>query len=194
MDPRQLFMLALTLMTWSYLYRENFFYRLAEKTFIGITVGQLLCLQLQALWSQDIALVTRGEWLLILPTVIGATYLLRLSQKYRWISRYAVALLVASSVGLAVRVLPWIVEQHIVAVMAKLTVLDNAIILTAVVTSIFYFYFMRKPGGIAEQISKIGRGFIMVNLGAIAAGVFLVRLATLTERVQFILRTLGIIP
>ena len=193
MDVRSLVMVALTLMIWSFLYKENIFYRFAEKTFLAVTAAQLLGLQLQSLWAQDVSRIMNGEIMLILPTILGLFYLLRISNEYRWISTYSIAILLGTSLGLAVRVMPWTVERSIIATLLPFNSINNILIVIGVVATLFYFYFMRKPGGIPENISKIGRGFIMINFGAIAAGVLLTRLTYLVERTRFILEVLGLI-
>jgi len=194
MDPRELLMVAITACIWSFLYKETIFYRLGEKAFIGIAAAQTLCTGLQAVWAQNIVRVTGGDYLLIIPMLLGLSYLLRLSPTYRWISRYAIAILLGVGMGMAVRVAPWTFEQQVTSLFMNLTQPNNIIIIIGALTTVFYFIFMRKPGSVPDTISKIGRGFLMVNFGAIAAGVLLTRMTYLTERVHFILRALGIIP
>jgi hypothetical protein len=193
MDPRELLMVGLIFCIWSFLYKENIFFRFAEKAFIAVTAGQTLCLGLQAVWNQNLARLTGGEYILIIPTLLGLTYLLRLSENYRWVSRFAIAIMMGTAVGMATRTQPFYVESQLLSTLLDLSQPNNIIIVVGAITSIFYFYFMRKPGTIADTVSKVGRGFLMINYGGIAAGVLLTRMTYLQERVHFILKALGII-
>jgi len=193
-DPLQLLGVFLVLAIWSYLFKENQVYYFAEKTFLSITIAHSFCSGLITVWNQDVTRMLGGEYLLLIPTVLGLSYLLRLSSKYRWISRYSNAIILGSMIGISLQTQPITIQSNLKATMLDLSQPNNIIIIIGALTTIFYYYFMRKPGTISDYIAKIGRGFIMVTIGATAANVILTRQAYLTERINFILKALSIIP
>lgn len=193
MDPLDLIMIFWVFAVWSYvLYKENIVYAFAEKTFIAVSAGHVLMTGLTSLWNQDISRIVSGEVLLIIPTVIGFFYLLRLNTQYRWLSRYSTALFIGTTLGMSIRVLPFRIEGYLLSTMVDLTQINNIIIIIGTLTTIWYYYFMRKPGTIPDSIAKIGRAFIMINIGSSAAGTLLTRQAYLSERISFLLTSLGL--
>ena len=194
MNPLDLIMVLFVFAIWSYvLWRENIVYDFAEKTFIAVSAGHSVMLGLTTLWNQDLARIATGETILIIPTILGLTYLLRLSKGYAWVSRYSTALIIGTILSMNVRTLPYNFESQLKATMLNLSNPNNIVIVVAAATTIFYYYFRRKPGMISDTLAKIGRGFIMSYIGAAAAGTLLTRQAYLTERVSFILKAFGII-
>jgi len=193
MSPIELLQVALLLFVWSFLYKENVFFRISEKIFVAITVGQTICITIDSLWKQNVTRLIGGEFILLIPTLLGVTYLLRLNTKYKWASRYPNALLIGVGMGMSIRAIPYTVQIYMSAMMKNLLDPNNILIFIACITTIFYFFFMRKPGRIADPIAKIGRAFILFNLGTVAAGVFLSRLSYLVDMLKFILRTFNLI-
>jgi hypothetical protein len=194
MDPLNLIMIFWVFAVWSYvLYKENLIYAFAEKTFIAVSAGHVLMTGLTSLWKQDLARIVSGEILLIIPTILGLFYLLRLNTQYQWLSRYSTGIFIGVTLGMAVRVLPYRIEGYLISSMVDLTQINNIILIIGTLTTIFYYYFMRKPGVIPDTVAKIGRFFIMINIGTSAAGTLLTRQAYLSERINFLLTALGLI-
>jgi len=194
MDAVQLVGVILVFAIWSYvIYKENIAYSFAEKTFIGVTVGHSVMLGLTAMWNQNISKVSAGNLLLIIPILLGFTYLLRLSPKYTWISRYATGIHIGTVLGMAICIAPITINSYIRATFLDLRNPNNIVIVGGAILVIFYYFFQRKPGRISDILSKVGRAYIMINIGSSAAGTLLTRQAYLTERVSFLLKAFGII-
>lgn len=114
----------LTLSIYSFLYRDNPFYRFAEHLFVGISVGygiviaihqgiipkawEPLSEAMSALWT-----VIRGRatletvnalWGLIkiIPIAIGLLFFARLSPRHTWLIRYPIAILIGFAAGIAI--------------------------------------------------------------------------------------------
>ncbi len=114
----------LTLCIYSFLYRDNPFYRFAEHLFVGISVGygiviaihqgiiplawEPLSEAMSALWT-----VIRGQatletinalWGLIkiIPIAIGLLFFARLSPRHTWLIRYPIAILIGFGAGIAI--------------------------------------------------------------------------------------------
>jgi len=113
----------LTLSIFSFLYKDNPFYKFAEHLFVGISaaywmsigiwttlVPNLLC-RLCPGWVNSLAgsdclcppasLVTGYDrWIYLIPLVLGFILLMRLSPKGGWISRWSLAFIVGITAGL----------------------------------------------------------------------------------------------
>ncbi|MDE0086123.1 MAG: hypothetical protein OXU23_10455 [Candidatus Poribacteria bacterium] len=114
----------LTLCVYSFLYRDNPFYRFAEHLFVGISVGYGIVIAIHqgviplaweplseavsALWTEIIGETTaetRGAlWGLfkIIPIVIGLLFFARLSPRHNWLVRYPIAILIGFGAGIAI--------------------------------------------------------------------------------------------
>ena len=86
----------------SFLYKDNPFYRLAEHIFAGLSAGYYVGLVwheviLRQLWSP---LTNDGQWLLIIPLLLGTLMFGRFFPRYAWISRTPLAFVMAVTAGI----------------------------------------------------------------------------------------------
>ncbi len=115
---------ALTLCIYSFLYRDNPFYRFAEHLFVGISVGYGIVIAIHegvlplaweplseafgGLWTEITGDVTPESrqtlWGLfrIIPICIGLLFFARLSPNYTWLIRYPIAILIGFGAGAAI--------------------------------------------------------------------------------------------
>ncbi len=114
----------LTLCIYSFLYKDNPFYRFAEHLFIGISVGYGIVIAIHqgviplaweplseafsGLWTEITGDVTpesrQALWGLfrIIPIFIGLLFFARLSPTYTWLIRYPIAILIGFGAGVAI--------------------------------------------------------------------------------------------
>ncbi len=114
----------LTLCIYSFLYRDNPFYRFAEHLFVGISVGYLIVIgihqgvipltweplskAMSALWTEIIGETTpetrQALWGLfkIIPIAIGLLFFARLSPRHTWLIRIPIAILIGFGAGAAI--------------------------------------------------------------------------------------------
>jgi len=93
----------LTLMIYSFLYKENPFYRFAEHVFMGLSIGYIAVI----LWFNYIIPnvyqpLISGQWSLIFPILLGLMSFGIFSKKYNWLIRYPLAFYVAAYAGIAI--------------------------------------------------------------------------------------------
>jgi hypothetical protein len=100
----------LTLCIYSFLYRDNPFYRFAEHLFVGISVGYGIVISIHQgfipfAWKPFYAAVT-GESLSglikLIPIGIGLLFFARLSPRHTWLIRYPIAILIGFGAGIAI--------------------------------------------------------------------------------------------
>ena len=112
---------GLTLAMYSFLYRDNPLFKLAEHLYLGVSVGygitiavhQYLAKQLyepliEPLISPETA-KHAPEWAVLIPVALGFCMLARFIPRYAWLSRYAFAIVVGWGAGL---MLPQVVVRR----------------------------------------------------------------------------------
>ncbi|MDE0482138.1 MAG: hypothetical protein OXI67_06145 [Candidatus Poribacteria bacterium] len=114
----------LTLCIYSFLYRDNPFYRFAEHLFVGISVGYGIVIAIHqgviplaweplseavsALWTEITGETTpeirSALWGLfkIIPIAFGLLFFARLSPRHNWLVRYPIAILIGFGAGIAI--------------------------------------------------------------------------------------------
>lgn len=114
----------LTLCIYSFLYRDNPFYRFAEHLFIGISVGYGIVITIHqgfipfawkplseamtALWTEikrEATPETRealSGLIKLIPIGIGLLFFARLSPRHTWLIRYPIAILIGFTAGIAI--------------------------------------------------------------------------------------------
>src|SRR5574339_1208191 len=95
---------GLTLFIFSFLYKDNPLFKLAEHLYVGVSVGYTIV----KTWDSVIVhliikpIVENGEFALLIPVAIGFLMLTRYVPKAAWMSRYAFAFIVGLGSGLAI--------------------------------------------------------------------------------------------
>ena len=139
---------------------------------------------------------------MIIPTVLGLLLFVRfISRKHRWLSRWAIAVLVAVGMGLNVRGTVeagiWMVSLATMQLAKNFTTdyYGNLFMFLSIVFSLSYFVFTKEHKGALKPVTTAGRWFLMIGLGALYASTTNTRLATLIPRIQWLIYTwLGLSP
>lgn len=98
----QIWLMAfVTLALFSFMYKDNPIYRIAEHIFAGLTAGYQVGLIwdtviLQQLWNPMLT----GKWWLFVPGILGFLMFTRFSQKYSWVSRTSLAFVMGVTAGI----------------------------------------------------------------------------------------------
>lgn len=198
----------LTLCIFSFLYKDNPFYKFAEHLFVGVTNGYAVTVIFhRVLMPNAISpLFTQGKIWLIIPLIIGALYLTRFIPRISWLVRIPIAIVMGYSVGTAI---PATIEADIVRQIqgtiltpqnfqawnaGSIGILWSIILFIGVVCTLSYFYFSREHKGVLGVTSRIGIIFIMIGFGAAFGYTVMARISLLIGRLQFLLGDwLGII-
>lgn len=162
----------LTLAIWSFFYRENWIYNVAENLGVGIYVGNSLIVGLDTINRMGIQPFLKGtDYTLIIPLILGPLVLVRLRRKLAWISSFPMAIIYGVSAGLMMRNLPKIdIIDMIASVSSDFGSLNPSLMLMSIVTitTLLYFtYTFKGPVGTAiTTVGKLGRYFFMIAIGA----------------------------
>ena len=210
----------LTLAIFSFLYKDNPVYKMAEHIFIGVSAGYMVALEywnvfVPNLWNP---LVSGGNYILIVPFALGLLLFTRFSPRASWLSRWAIAAMVGSYAGFAVigalqgdliaqvraSMIPLysaravasvsLVENANEYIFALLGVIQNPLIIVGLLTTLIYFFFSREHRGSLGVASRIGIYFLMISFGASFGYTVMSRVSLLIGRLHFLLSDwLGII-
>ena len=207
-----------TLAIFSFLIKENAFYRFFEHLFIGIAsgLGPMLILR-DFLWPNIIepmlglTVVTYPDGtqsepyqplylLYLIPMVFGCLYYFIYSQRYSWLAKLVIGFTLGASGTLAIRgffaeAVPQIASSFkplIVFVDGNLSLMEsfnNALFVATLLLVLNYFFFtFGKEGSLQGTMAPLGRPLLMVCFGAFFGSTVMARLALLVERVQFVVR------
>jgi hypothetical protein len=197
----------LTLCIFSFLYRDNPFYRFAEHLFVGVAAGYLLAVQYQDVILPNVWMplasglhTPQSIVLALIPAVLGVLMLSRIWERMRGPARWAIAFYVGIYSGIAV---PGYLQGQIFAQLSDAVkpfapgwgAINSALILLGLLTVLAYFFFSAPHRGIHGAGARIGIWFLMVAFGASFGYTVMARVSLLISRVQFLLRDwLHLIP
>jgi hypothetical protein len=210
----------LTLMIFSFLYKDNPFYKFAEHLFVGVSAAYWMVI---GIWStlmpnlvgriapdslQGIINMpenARAEYHFLIPAVFGVLMLMRLVERVSWLSRWAMAFVIGFAAGTNFTrylqsdfvgqvyntMLPLIaMSDGKIAVGATISAI---ILIVGVISALIYFFFSKEHSGSFGAISKLGIWFLMVTFGAAFGYTVMARISLLTGRMQYLGEWLGTI-
>ena len=204
----------LTLAILSFLYQDNAFYKFAEHLFVGVSAAYWMCM---GFWNTLVPNliaklhppIVKGvlpaiaekppEYWYIIPAALGIMFLMRLSPKAPWISRWALAFIVGTTTGLNLvrylrsdflgqiksTLIPVIVVEN-----GSLSVggsLSNIVIVVGVLCGLIYFFFSKEHKGLFGVASRVGIYILMITFGASFGYTVMARISLLVGRMSFLL-------
>lgn len=189
-----------TFSIFSFLYKDNPFYKLAEQIFVGLSAAYWLVylfysIMLPNLFSKLVH-DFKGNIILLIPAALGIMMLLRIFPKTQWISRFPIAIMIGTSAGInMVRYTKSDLLSQISATMinpfASSTpsiVIGNILLILGTICGVYYFYFSKKQEGISAVPSKLGIWFLMISFGASFGYTVMARISLLIGRLEFLLK------
>lgn len=197
MDIGTLIAAILTLFIFSFLYKDNPFYKFAEYLLVGISVGYFIVISIKTTVVPKLIfpIFREGDLLYLIPGILGFFMFLRFLPKLAWLSRISMALIIGAGAGVSI---PAMMQAQIFAQMkasmGSYASINNIIVALAVITTLSYFFFSREHKGALGTSAKIGVFFMMLFFGATFGYTVMSRVTLLIGRAQFLLGDfLGII-
>lgn len=186
---------GLTLCIYSFLYKDNPFYKFAESLYVGVSAGYWLIYTyayvIQPMLIEPIA--NNGEYVLLIPAFFGMIMLTRWFPKIAWLSRWAIAFTVGIGSGLGITgyiqgfILPQVQATILPVTGFNLETLNNILIIVGVLTTLVYFYFSKKHSGVIGTGARVGVTFIMIAFGASFGYTVMARISLLIGRFYFLI-------
>jgi hypothetical protein len=197
---------GLTLFIFSFLYKDNPLFKLAENLYVGVSVGYTIVktydtVIVHLIWKP---IVENKEWTLLIPVAIGLLMLTRYVPKTAWLSRYAFAFIVGVGSGLAIpRTISSFILKQIEDTVRPLMMLvpgdglsftwnllnpassvNTIIILIGVSSVLFYFFFSVEHTGAGKAVARTGILFLMIAFGAAFGYTVMARMSLLIGRLS----------
>lgn len=196
-DHFQLWLRAyLILSLFSFLYRDNRFYRLSEHIFAGLSAGYYVGLIWQTVIIQQLVnpMVDNGEWWLVFPGLLGVLMFTRLIPKWSWVSRVSLAFVIGNTAGIyLISSLHGLILPQMLSTMNAVNtdgsfagILLALVVIVGVISTLVYFYFSKEHTGILGGTARIGIWFIMIAFGAHFGYTVMARVSLLIGRAQFL--------
>ena len=178
----------LTLCIFSFLYKDNQFYKFAEALFIGVSMGYAIPLVYENAFIPFVyrPIFVKHNFWIIIPSILGALYIFRFNKKLGWLARYPIVF------GLAIVGMGVIMSMHasvLVQMRSAMLPLDNIntiLIFIGTVTILMYFFFSREHKGLYGKVTNIGVWFMMIGFGASFGYTVMARISLLIGRIQFL--------
>jgi hypothetical protein len=178
----------LTLCIFSFLYKDNPFYKFAERLVAGVAAGYWTMLLFHTNFTDKVIYTMQnGQYAYIIPILLGIGMWTRFSKKYSWISRYSIAFYIGISTGVSIPVFMYTaIFMQISATMIPLSTVNNVLIVVFVLCGLFYFFFSKAHTGAFNVVSKIGIYTLMIGFGAGFGLTVMGRVALLVQRILFL--------
>lgn len=179
----------LTLCIFSFLYKDNPFYKFAESLFVGVSMGYAIPLVYENAFIPFVyrPIFVEHNFLIIIPSIMGALYIFRFTRNLSWLSRYPIVFGMAI-VGMGVPMsMHGSVLVQMRSAMLPLDNLNTILIFIGTVTILMYFFFSKEHRGLYGKITNIGVWFMMIGFGASFGYTVMARISLLIGRIQFLL-------
>lgn len=163
----------------SFLYKENPFYRLTEHAFVGAGAGYAISTAFTTIRNNAwVPLTTKGTYHMIVPIILGLLLYARFVKQYAWMSRWSISYLVGIGVGMSL--ITAFSAQVVVQLRASFITflvkdgagklilsrsINNAIIVLGLLSCLAYFVFSVERKGIMKPIAIPGRWILMLTFG-----------------------------
>jgi len=189
---------GLSLFMYSFLYKDNPFFKLGEHIYVGASIGYTLAITYDEVMVKKlyVPMVQQGKWWLVVPALLGLLMLARFIPSIAWLSRISFDFILGISSGVAIprQISSYILQQVQGTLKPLVTVgagggawvtfagLNTLLVLVGVVSVLFYFFFSIEHTGIVHRVARVGIYFLMVSFGAAFGYTVMARMSLLIGR------------
>jgi hypothetical protein len=194
-----------TLAIFSFLYRDNPLYKLAEHIAVGLSVGFLVVTYYNNVFRPKVwdMILHQGQFDYLIPLFFGLILFTRFVPKIGWMSRWAIAFYIGGFSGLSI---PATIEgrvlnqaeatiRSVVAIDATkgfyqnfLASVDATFLVVGTLACLVFFLFSIEHKGAVGKFAYFGRLCIMAGFGASFGYTVMARVSLLIGRVQYMTR------
>jgi hypothetical protein len=188
----------MTFAIFSFLYKDNPFYKVAEQIFVGLSAGYWFVYTIYNIVLPNLILPLKNDFnanfYLLIPGLLGIFMLMRIIPKTEWFSRFPMALMIGSSAGLGMLTYTKsdIIKQLTATMMNPFAgddwvmVIGQLLLVLGTITGVIYFFFSARHKGAVGVLSRIGIYFLMISFGGAFGYTAMARISLLIGRLQFI--------
>ena len=189
---------GLTLCMYTFLYKDNPFFKFAEHLYIGVSLGYTIVrIYYDVMWKTLLnPMVEQGRWYLVFPAMLGLLILARFVPRVAWVSRIAFAFIVGFGAGVGMpRVISSLILQQVEGTFRPFLRLtpeggwtwvqtNGLVVLVGVVATLFYFFFSIEHRGAVYVAARVGIYFLMISFGAAFGYTVMARMSLLIGRLD----------
>jgi hypothetical protein len=203
----------LTLAIFSFLYKDNPYYKFAEHLFVGVSAAYWMCMGFWGtmvpnlfgrLYPKMVGWVLPAlednprDLFMLIPLILGVLLLLRLSSKVGWIARWPLAFIVGTTGGLnLIRYLrsDFIQQIHSTSFSLYATgaegfnlgdTITSVVVFVGVMSGLIYFFFSKEHKGAFGTGARTGIIVLMITFGASFGYTVMARISLLVGRMQYL--------
>jgi len=186
---------VLTIAVFTFLYKDNPFYKFAEHVFVGIAAGYVVAIEYQNVFLPNLwRPLMAGQYVLVIPFLLGVLMFSRFTGRFNWLSRWAIGLMVGTFSGLAI--IGFAQGDLVAQIQANMLPLrahslidtfSNCIIVLGLLVSLVYFFFSKEHKGVLGAAARLGIWFLMVSFGASYGFTVMARISLLVGRLLFLM-------
>jgi hypothetical protein len=184
---------GLTIFIFSFLYKDNPFFKIAEHLYLGAGMGWLFQVSVFGVWGPKIwDPISKGDWVVIIPAILGLSLLTQFVPKISWVSRYGFTFIMGYGSGLAIpaslstdflnQIAGSIRPLSQMASMTPFAIFNSLLVACGTICVLFYFFFSVEHKGHVKKISNIGIYFLMIYFGAAFGNTVMARFSLLYGR------------
>jgi len=184
---------GLTIFLFSFLYKDNPFFKIAEHLYLGAGMGWLFQVSVTNVWIPKIwEPVSNGKLLIIIPSIMGLSLLTQFIPKISWISRYGFTFMMGYGSGLYIpaglstdfmsQIEGTIKPFSLLASMSPIAIFNSLLVAGGAICVLFYFFFSVEHKGHLKKVSNIGIYFLMIYFGAAFGNTVMARFSLLYGR------------
>ena len=184
---------GLTIFLFSFLYKDNPFFKIAEHLYLGAGMGWLFQVSVTNVWIPKIwEPVLNREWLVIIPSILGLSLLTQFIPKISWVSRYGFTFMMGYGSGLAIpaglstdfmsQIEGTIKPFSMLASMSPFAIFNALLVAFGAISVLFYFFFSVEHKGHLKKVSNVGIYFLMIYFGAAFGNTVMARFSLLYGR------------
>ena len=198
---------GLTLFIFSFLYKDNPFFRIAEHLYMGVGLAWHIQIVLYKLiipqvWQPFVKDLQTGNYLsvvlILIPTILGISLITQFIPKYSWISRYGFTFMMGYSAGLALpaglttdfinQILGAIEPFANIMNLTTAQLINAIIMLIGTLSVLVYFFFSIEHTKAIKKVSNIGIYFLMIYFGASFGNTVMARFSLLYGRFDLLVK------
>jgi hypothetical protein len=199
----------LTVFTFSFLYKDNPLYKIAEHLVVGVSAGYFVIILyynglrpnlFNHLFLENTWTPKYDELWYIIPLILGLMMYFRFSKKLSWVSRYPIAFYMGIATGLAIPLeMKNRVVQQVYGTVVRMGFdfgnpgflgvaqgIWDWLVVILTVSCLIYFFFSKQHKGWFGGVAKVGIYTLMIGFGASFGYTVMARISLFIQRVQFL--------